>query len=344
MGLVHGGTNQGERMADNTDSASLSETYLQISPNILASFPKFRPPVDLYFYDPDVARTGPYLRAGERLSREGQDEVARFAEEGRLYLLRDDYRVYAEHLSRELGLLLVEEGFLPLEVAEIFFIAFRNRMDEFLNRPTEDTYEDLRTDVSILAEYIWIDPSRVDFLTHTLEREYDLSVHSVNTMFIGLALHLRQTGGQVEKAGLVSLSLGLLLHDLGMVMVPKFIRDKEQYLVRRDRESLERHIEAGLNMLRRLKVRDQVILDCVEQHHERLDGSGYPARRFDKDISAEGRLCAIADSFSAIIGDRPHRSARDMSEAVRMLAEDGRRYDSDLTALLAGIMAERIKE
>lgn len=331
-------------MAEHTDPGSLSETYLQISPNILASFPKFRPPVDLYVFDPAVGRTGRYLRGGERLSREGQAEVARFAEEGLLYLLRDDYRIYAEHLSRKLGLLLVEEGFLPQEVAEIFFIAFRNRMADFLNQPREDTFEALRKDVAILAEYVWIDPSRVAFLTHTLERDYDLAVHSVNTMLIGLALYLRLTGGKVEKTVLISLILGLLLHDLGMVMVPKFIRDKEQFLVRRDRESIERHIEAGLNMVRRLKIQDPVILECMDQHHERLDGSGYPARRFDRNISTTGKLCAVADSFSAIVGDRPHRSARDMAEAVRLLAGDGKRYDHALTTLLAKVMDERVTD
>lgn len=342
MGGEDGGQNQGVCMAEYIDSGSLSETYLQISPNILASFPKFRPPVDLYVFNPNVGRTGRYIRGGERLSRGGQAEVARFAEEGLLYLLREDYRVYAEHLSKNLGLLLVEEGFLPVEVAEIFFIALRNRMDEFLNQPREDTFEALRTDVFVLAEYVWIDPGRMAFLTHTLERDYDLAVHSVNSMLIGLALYLRLTGGKVEKTVLISLILGLLLHDLGMVMVPKFIRDKEQFLIRRDRESIERHIDAGLNMVRRLKIQDPIILECLEQHHERLDGSGYPARRFGRDISTSGRLCAVADSFSAIIGDRPHRSAKDMAEAVRMLIGDGKRYDSALTTLLAKVMAERV--
>lgn len=327
-------------MAQPPENGSLNETYLQISPNILASFPRFRPPVDLYAHDPKLARIARYHKAGERLSTEGQAEVARFAEEGLLFLLRDDYRVYAEHLSKRLGLLLVEEGFTPQEVAEIFFLAFRDRMEEFLAQPREDSFEALRKDASILAEYLWIDPARVEFLTHTMDREYSLAVHSTNTMLVGLALYLRLTGGRVEKDALVSLILAFLLHDMGMAMVPKFIRDKEQYLVRRDRESLERHIEAGRNMLRRLKVADPVVLECMEQHHERLDGTGYPDRRFVKGISEVGKICAVADSFSAMIGDRPHRSGLDAVEAAETLAGDVRRYDSTLTALLAEVMRE----
>ena len=330
-------------MADAQNTELLSETYLQISPNILASFPRFRPPVDLYVFDPSVAQTRKYHKAGDRLSTNGQDEVAGFAEDGRLYLLREDYRVYAEHLSKRLGLLLVEEGFTPLEVAEIFFLAFRYRMDAFLSQPQSTAYEDLKKDVSILAEYLWIDPGRVEFLTRTLDREYSLAVHSTNTMFIGLALYLKLTGGQVEKTELISLTLGLLLHDMGMVMVPKFVKDKEQLLVRRDHESIEHHIDAGRNILKRLKVDDPVILDCVNQHHERLDGSGYPDRRFAKGISTAGKLCAVADSYSAMIGNRPYRNARDMVEAALVLVRETKKYEPELARLLVEVLAGREK-
>ena len=113
---------------------SLSETYLQISPNILESFPKFRPPVDLYVFDMDTAQTKKYHKAEERLAKERQEEVSRFAVDSLLFLLRDDYRIYAKHLSKKLGLILTEDDFTPQEVAEIFFIAFRDRVEEFLGQ------------------------------------------------------------------------------------------------------------------------------------------------------------------------------------------------------------------
>ncbi|MCJ2163576.1 MULTISPECIES: HD domain-containing phosphohydrolase [unclassified Pseudodesulfovibrio] len=326
-------------MAESLNNDALSETYLQISPNILASFPKFRPPVDLYCFDPRVAQTKKYHKAGQRLSTDGQAEVAGFAENGQLYLLRDDYRVYAEHLSKRLGLLLVEEGFTSLEVAEIFFLAFRDRMDAFFAQPQKKAYEALKKDVSVLAEYLWIDPARVEFLTRTLDREYSLAVHSTNTMLIGLALYLRLTDGKVEKTALASLALGLLLHDMGMAKVPKFIKDKQQLLVRRDRESIEHHIDAGRNILKRLKEEDSVIRECLTQHHERLDGSGYPERRFSKAISMAGKLCAVADSYSALIGDRPYRSAHDMAEAALVLVRDAKKYEPALARMLVEVLA-----
>lgn len=340
--------------------APLSETYLQISPNILEIFPRFRPPVDLYLHDEAVGRVGLFHRAGKRLGTEAQARVGQLAGEGRLFLLREDYLVYARHLSRKLGLVLVEDGLNPREVAEIFFLALRDTVAGFLDQPRREELDRLRDNIAILAEYLWADPCRVEFLTRTLHKEHDPAVHAVNTLFIGLGLFVmlstsgsggpRGSGapggqgwsGEASRTTLPTLALGLALHDLGMTSVPRFITDKERYLLRRDRESIERHIEAGLRKLDRLKVRDTVVRQCLAEHHERLDGSGYPRGLRGEAISLPGRLCAVADSFSAMIGRRPHRDAGVVAEAVTTLVHESRRYDRRLTGLLAVLVGSGV--
>ena len=319
---------------------SLSETYLQISPNILESFPKFRPPVDLYVFDMDTAQTRKYHKADERLAKERQAEVSGFAAESLLFLLREDYRIYAKHLSKKLGLILTEDDFTPQEVAEIFFIAFRDRVEEFLGNPTEGPYKALAKDVSILAEYVWADPGRVEYLTATIHKEYSLPTHSVNTMFVGLALFTQVTAGKFKQADLIDVALGLLLHDLGMSQVPRFVLDRAGFLVQRDRTSIENHVEAGESMMMRLRIQSPIILDCMRQHHERLDGSGYPNRRFKKDISLIGKICGVADSFCAMVSERPFREAKDVPKAVVSLAKDSVRYEPVLTKMLAVLMIQ----
>ncbi|WP_243543896.1 HD-GYP domain-containing protein [Pseudodesulfovibrio tunisiensis] len=327
-------------MTDFSPDTSLSQVYLQISANILESFPRFRPPVDLYVFKPDLNRVDRLHRAGKRLGIEAQARVAGFAREGLLFLLRDDYQVYAEHLSRKLGLVLVEDGLDAREVAEIFFLAFRERMEAFLDQPREEPLRLLERDLSILAEYLWVNPCRVEFLTRSLNKEYGLAVHSVNTMFIGLALYGLMSAGNAGRMELVRIGLGLILHDLGMTAVPRFITDKTSYLVRRDRESIEKHIDAGLGRLQRLNVSDEVVLQCVTQHHERLDGSGYPDRLRGTEIGGAGRLCAVADSFSAMIGDRPYRDGRVVHEAAAKLAAEGGRYDQGMVAALVRLLEQ----
>lgn len=333
-------------MTESSTSGDFSEQYLQISPNILESFPKFRPPVDLYLFDVKVGQVKKIHKAESRLATEKQAQVAQYAQDNLLYLLRDDYRIYARHLSKKLGLVLVEDDLSPVEVAEIFFLAFRDRMEVFLEQPKEGPLKGLIKDLSILAEYLWSDPGRVEFLTKTLYKEHSLAVHSVNTMFIGLGMFVMVSQGKMERTQMISVALGLILHDLGMVNVPKFIVDKEQYLVRRDRESIEKHIEAGEKKLKRLGVDDSIVNKCLNEHHERMDGSGYPRRLMGKGISMPGKICGLADSFSAIIGERPYHDAKVFTEAALSLAKDQKRYDPVLSKLLAVLVIDggRIQE
>jgi len=319
---------------------SLSETYLQISPNILESFPKFRPPVDLYVFDQDIAQTKRYHKAEERLAKDRQAEVAEYAAESMLYLLRDDYRIYAKHLSKKLGLVLTEDDLTPQEVAEIFFIAFKNRVEEFFGNPTDAPFKDMTKDVTILCEYVWADPGRVEYLTGVVRKEYNLATHSVNTMFVGLALFTQVTKGKFQKTDLVDVCLGFLLHDMGMSQVPKFVLDREGYLIQRDRASIENHVEAAESMLMRLRVQSPIILDIVRQHHERLDGSGYPNRRFAKDIALVGKICGVADSFCAMVADRPYRKRKAIPEAAVSLVKDVKRYEVILSKMLAVLMLQ----
>jgi len=322
-------------MTDKTLDDGLSQVYLQISPNILESFPKFRPPVALYKFDENIAQVKLFHKAEERLGKDKQAEVADYAQDSLLFLLREDYKVYAQHLSQKLGLVLVEDDLSGQEVSEIFFLAFKDRMTDMLEQPKEASLKALVKDISILAEYLWTDPSRVDFLSKSLHKDYDLAVHSVNTMFIGLALFAMVTKGKMEKTTVLSLALGLALHDLGMVNVPKFIIDKEQYVVRRDRDSIEKHVDAGESMLKRLNITDATVMQCLLQHHERLDGSGYPQRLMNKSLSLAGRLCGLADSYCAIIAERPYHKPKSPKDAVVALMKDPKHYDPALSKLLA---------
>jgi len=123
--------------------------------------------------------------------------------------LRDDYRIYAKHLSKKLGLVLTEHDLSLQEVAEIFFIALRDRMELFLEQPTEEPLKVLIKDISILVEYLWVDPARVEYLTRTVhddrssvENHGEVGVSKLNRLKLRdpmvmecLTMHHERVGG-----------------------------------------------------------------------------------------------------------------------------------------------------
>jgi HD-GYP domain-containing protein (c-di-GMP phosphodiesterase class II) len=87
-------------------------------------------------------------------------------------------------------------------------------------------------------------------------------------------------------------------------------------------------------MIARLDIKFPEVENCVNHHHERLDGSGYPQHLSGGGISEVGLVCAVADSFCAMTTDRPYARAMDPVAASKALCDDVKRYPSEITKLL----------
>ncbi len=112
---------QDEKLSHSQGAGSVEE-FLQISPNILATFPA-RAPVTLYEEDPELNRTVKVYDAETLLSRVKKERVVDLCAQGNLFLARNEYAVFARHLSRHLGALLTEHDLDESQAAEIFFLA-----------------------------------------------------------------------------------------------------------------------------------------------------------------------------------------------------------------------------
>ena len=123
------------------------------------------------------------------------------------------------------------------------------------------------------------------------------------------------------------LRLAATVHDLGKITVPAEILSKPTRLSEAEFAIIKRHSEAGWELLEPAGLPASVT-DAVLQHHERLDGSGYPAGLEDEEIGEFGRIIAVADVVEAMSSHRPYRPAIGVEPALEEI-EQGRgvRYD-----------------
>jgi HD-GYP domain-containing protein (c-di-GMP phosphodiesterase class II) len=118
-----------------------------------------------------------------------------------------------------------------------------------------------------------------------------------------------------------------LLHDVGMLAVPPEILLRPGPLEDRERRTIERHPRAGADRLLRAFPGAGWLAETVVSHHERLDGTGYPAGLRKVQIPALARFLAVCDVYAALCTARPHRTALDTRTALTdtlLLAEQGR--------------------
>lgn len=127
-----------------------------------------------------------------------------------------------------------------------------------------------------------------------------------------------------------NIAIGAVIHDIGKVYVPSDLLNKPGKLTELEYKLLQTHVEHAYDILKDMDVPTEVI-QMVYQHHERLDGSGYPMGLFDKDICLESRILAVADVVEAIMSHRPYRPALGREVAIQeLLTQRGILYDADI--------------
>ncbi|HKW70484.1 MAG TPA: HD-GYP domain-containing protein [Candidatus Dormibacteraeota bacterium] len=125
-----------------------------------------------------------------------------------------------------------------------------------------------------------------------------------------------------------------LMHDIGKLGIPDAVLGKHAALDESEWSLMRTHPEMGLTLLDRTGQSSREVL-AVLYHHERLDGSGYPYGLQGEAIPIEARIVAVADTYDALISDRPYRKACSDYEARRVLVEEaGVRLDSRAVSAL----------
>ncbi len=207
----------------------LNEEYYQISPDILSSFPKFRPPLNLYRLNEDTLQILLYKKQGERMDKDVQEQLAALCSDGNIFVARSDHKIYSKHISKQLDLVLVDENLKEGEIAEVFRYALCERLESFFEQPVKAVWDLMYKDLMVLTEYLWDDKNRTKALVRRMHTEHTLANHSFNTGVLGLWIFNKVFPGGFNRRVYDKVTIGLFLHDLGMCKIPAFIRDHQSH-------------------------------------------------------------------------------------------------------------------
>jgi putative nucleotidyltransferase with HDIG domain len=145
---------------------------------------------------------------------------------------------------------------------------------------------------------------------------------------------------RLPPATLRHLAIGGLLHDMGKLRVPEGILCKPGALTAEEFEAIKRHPEDGARLLGDLGGFDPEVLDLVLDHHERLDGGGYPRGLAGDRIGMATRVLTVCDVYDALVSERVYRPAWEPERALALLHEDtGTAFDPRCVAALERVLA-----
>lgn len=230
------------------------------------------------------------------------------------------------------------EGWSAFRVGSSAFMA-SGEVREMLNSLPERE----RRETLLLLESVW----RASFSRRRLENAFmgaagmlvkiadrkDSDTHSHSIRVSQTAVKLGKILGLSEEE-IFQLKVGALLHDIGKLTIPGGLIMKKGLLTEEERKLIETHPSAGARLLEPMERYD-LASSVVLQHHERVDGTGYPNGLIGGQISLQARIVAVADTFDAITSPRAYHLGKPSHIALREIRKySGTHFDTAVVRAL----------
>ena len=224
-----------------------------------------------------------------------------------------------------------------LELAGIALVGAPVALDLYRGVPSRPLAGDLRGAELVAAEEAFFGSRVRALMVRLAEKDAYTEGHTRR-----VALRAVQVG---ERLGLSplrlrNLAVGGLLHDIGKLSVPDAILQKPGPLDDEEYAVIRCHPEWGEQLLAELGGFSSEVRRLVRDHHERLDGKGYPHRRGPSELDLETRILTTCDVYDALISTRVYRGAWSQGQALALLrAETGTAFDPRCVAALEQVLA-----
>jgi putative nucleotidyltransferase with HDIG domain len=170
--------------------------------------------------------------------------------------------------------------------------------------------------VGNMADSILRNPDAITSLTRLKQFDEYTFFHSVNTSALALSVG-RHLG--YERASLLQLGTGMLLHDIGKTKIPIELLNKPGRYEADEFEIMKQHVLRGAEILSNTTGLTDTFLKPTLEHHERVDGTGYPHHRSKIDLSQFGLIASIVDIYDAVTSDRCYHKGKTPHDTLQLL-------------------------
>lgn len=311
--------------------------YAAIHPNLLRTL--VSAPVDLFVLPEGYELPKLLSKAGLDVTSEQIEKIRRDSSK-RLYVREGDYRNLTGQLLESIDELIQDESIPQPERFAFLQSAAEGEIQHACTLLSPDKYvrisQQLGGNLVALLQSGEVMPSE---LFHVAQHDYRTFAHVTNVSCYAVLL---ATGlGVSDEEELRQIAFGGLVHDLGKRRVPGEILRKPGALTVEERALIERHPQQGYEELVGRGDLSHGQLMMVYQHHERLDGSGYPVQILGDEIHPWARITAVVDVFDAMTSNRSYRIPAQPAEVVDYLQSNaGSHFDREMVQCWKHLMAQ----
>lgn len=288
---------------------------------------------DLAIYLPKAGCEEPVLYRQARAGLDGPD-YRRLHDHGvsTLFVPSDALHEHDSYLENNLAALLRKGGLEPVAKAEVIQHVGQSVAAGLVQQPAQGV--DLERTTQFVDEIVGCvlsEPSVAPYLAHMSAHHRSTAGHMVIVSMLAVMLGARVYGD--DRQALRDLGLAGMLHDIGKLAIDPAVLGKPGRLSPEETTLIQQHPIEAVRLLGDHPQATSAVRRMIIEHHERVDGRGYPLGRTGDDLEVGSKILTLVDSFHAITGPRAYRAALTSLETNRVLnALGGRQFDPDLLA------------
>lgn len=260
-----------------------------------------------------------------------------------LYIHINDRKNFKDYMEGNIDNFLDSEEIPIKEKAEALYESAINVVEDVFQNPRSgETIKRSKKIIGHTVDFILHVPRSFANLLKIRKHDFYTYTHSVNvcTFLVSLAQEL----GVTDRGTLLEVGEGGLLHDLGKSQVPSSIINKNGKLNKAEWEVMRQHPTYGVTIARDTRDVSDVSVTIIGQHHEKLNGSGYPLGVSGDELNQFANMASIVDVYDALTTNRPYAPARPPMTAMQILLSGKGEFNTDILKKFIKMLAVKGEE
>ena len=304
---------------DTNSRAARPVSYFPVSPVML--FPEALGDFSVYLWQGGDFVL--YTKSGQKFTLKHR-QVLHSNDVTEVYIQSSEKPQYEKYIEQNLGKILLDEN-LPIETrSNVFYEASAVVMQDVFDRKLPSglraRHFNRLTDIVKNSIKFLASDNSLSAVAPFISHDYKTYTHCMHVFIYSVAVF--QTY-DMDDNEVFECGLGALLHDVGKAKIPRRILNKRGSLTQAEREIIKEHPIHGVSMCAHLPMTQNTI-NCILFHHEKLDGTGYPAGLKSDNIPMPVRIISLSDVYDALTTERPYAEAMDPYAALTMMRHDMR--------------------
>jgi len=255
-----------------------------------------------------------------------------------VYIHNKDKKNYRQYLEDNIENILVAQDVPIMKKAEALHESAVNVIEDIFSNPRSgESIQRSKKIIGVTVDFIIGAPTAFVNLLKIRKHDYYTYTHSVNvcTFLVSLAneigIHDPEVLNQIGEGG--------LLHDLGKSKIPSSIINKPGKLVKAEWEIMQKHPVYGVEIARDTRKISDISITIIEQHHEKINGNGYPYGLDGSELNIYACMASIVDVYDALTTNRAYSPARTPVQAAQILLENKEEFNPKLLVQFLKMLA-----